>query len=74
MREPYLEVAFRHRRPLAVYYYLPRRNDEKSHRTERAALGVIIDYAEDGRPIGLEFTIPANVTVGGLNEIFWRPG
>ena len=62
MREPYLEVTFRHGRPLAAYYYLPRRPGEKSHRTERVEHGIIIDYAEDGRSIGLELTAPSAVT------------
>ena len=30
MKERYLEVTFRHGRPIAAYYYLPRSADQKS--------------------------------------------
>ena len=35
MRENYLEVTFRHGRPIAAYYYLPREANQKSARTRR---------------------------------------
>ena len=35
MREPYLEVTYRHGRPLAAYLYLPRRPGQKSFRTSK---------------------------------------
>lgn len=30
---------------------------------------MIIDYAEDGRPIGIEITAPMKVTVTDLNRV-----
>ena len=29
MKEPYLEVTFRHGRPIAAYYYLPRQANQR---------------------------------------------
>ena len=39
MKHSYLEVTYRKGRPLAAYYYLPRRDGDKSARTERAERG-----------------------------------
>ena len=74
MKQPYLEVTFRRGRPLAAYYYLARRPSDKSHRTERAGHGILIDYTSDGRPIGLELTAPAAVTLDEVNEVLARLG
>ena len=61
MREPYLEVTFRHGRPLAAYLYLPRSAGDRSRRTVKADGGLIVDYTESGKPIGIEITAPAAV-------------
>jgi hypothetical protein len=65
----YLEVTFRHGRPLAAYLYLPRRARDRSARTRRAAPGLVVDLAADGRPIGIEITAPSRVTVTALNRV-----
>lgn len=67
MKEPYLEVAFRHGRPMAAYYYLPRETDQKSARTRRVEPGLVIDFTADGQAIGIEITAPAKVSVSALN-------
>ena len=69
MKETYLEITFRHGRPLAAYLYLPREGDEKSARTEQAAPGLLIDFAADGRPIGLEVTTPGKVSAATINRV-----
>ncbi len=69
MKESYLEVTYRHGRPLAAYLYLPRTTKDKSHRTSKADPGMIIDYAETGKPIGIEITAPSKVTVDDLNRV-----
>jgi hypothetical protein len=69
MKETYLEITFRHGRPLAAYLYLPRKGDEKSARTEQAAPGVLIDFAAGGRPIGLEITAPDRVASATINRV-----
>lgn len=69
MKEPYLEITFRHGRPLAAYLYLPREGDEKSARTEQVAPGLLIDFAASGRPIGLEITAPGRVSAALINRV-----
>lgn len=69
MKEPFLEVTFRHGRALAAYYYLPRRPGEKSYRTAVAAPGLLIDFNRHGQPIGIEMTAPSKVTLAALNQI-----
>lgn len=69
MKEPYLEITFRHGRALAAYLYLPREGDEKSARTEEATPGLLIDFAADGRPIGLEITAPNRVSADTINRV-----
>jgi len=58
MKDRYLEVTFRHGRPIAAYYYLPRGTDQKSVRTRRVEPGLIIDFAANGQAIGIEITAP----------------
>jgi hypothetical protein len=69
MREPYLEVTFRHGRAIAAYYYLPREVGQKSVRTRRVEPGLVIDFAADGRPIGIEITAPSKLSVAALNAV-----
>jgi hypothetical protein len=69
MKESYLEITFRHGRPLAAYLYLPREGDEKSARTEQTAPGLLIDFAAGGRPIGLEITAPGRVSAATINGV-----
>ena len=74
MREPYLEVTFRHGRPLAAYLYLPRTADQKSYRTQEIASGLLVDYAKGGAPIGIEITDPSHVTLIRLNRVLHELG
>ena len=74
MKQLYLEVTFRHGRPIAAYLYLPRQPGDKSHRTAKADPGLLIDYNRDGKPIGIEITAPTMVTVASLNEVLRELG
>jgi uncharacterized protein YuzE len=74
MKEAYLEVTFRHGRPLAAYLYLPRQPDDKSHRTSRVDPGLVIDFNRLGSPIGIEITAPTKVTVSALNKVLHALG
>ena len=74
MKEPYLEVTFRHGRPVAAYYYLPRQTHERSVRTRRVEPGLIIDFTEDGEAMGIEITAPAKASVGALNAVLRELG
>ena len=70
----YLEVTYRKGRPLAAYFYLPRQDGDKSVRTERADGGLIVDFAADGRPIGIEITSPSRLALSALNQVLQRLG
>lgn len=69
MKEAYLEVTFRHGRPVAGYYYLPRKVGEKSIRTVRIEPGLVIDFGRRGNPIGIEITAPELVTASIFNRV-----
>ncbi len=74
MKDAYLEVTFRHGRPLAAYLYLPRRAGDKSRRTAKAEPGLVIDFNRSGKPIGIEITAPGKVSAAALNRILRRLG
>jgi len=69
MKHNYLEVTFRKGQPLAAYYYLPRRDDDKVVRTERVGGGLLVDYTVDGRAIGIEISAPAQLELSQLNRV-----
>jgi uncharacterized protein YuzE len=72
MKHPFLEVTYRQGKPLAAYLYLPRESGDKSARTIKAEPGLLIDFAADGRAIGIEITSPASVTLAGINAALAR--
>lgn len=74
MQEPYLQVTFRHGRPLAAYYYLPRAADAKPARSRRAQPGLVIDYSASGEPIGIEITAPSQLTLDTFNALLRELG
>ena len=69
MKGPYLEVTFRHGRPVAAYYYLPRRPGDRSHRTKRVEPGMVVDFSRGGRPIGIEITAPTRLSLAAINRV-----
>ena len=74
MKNSYLEVTFRHGRPLAAYLYLPRKPKDKSYRTKRTAPGLVIDFNRSGKPIGIEITAPSKLSAAALNRVLRRLG
>ncbi len=68
MKHSYLEVTYRNGRPLAAYYYLPRRASDSSARTERVGGGLLVDFSSDGRPIGIEISSPKQLDLRLLNK------
>ena len=74
MKNSYLEVTYRHGRPLAAYLYLARRPADKSYRTARVEPGLVIDFNRSGRPIGIEITAPAMLSAAALNRVLRRLG
>ena len=69
MKRASLEVTYRKGKPLAAYLCLPRRSGDKSVRTERPVQGLVVDYAADGRPIGIEIISPQKVNLRSLNRV-----
>lgn len=74
MKEPYLEVTFRHGRPIAGYLYLPRSSEDRSDRTARKDPGLVIDFNREGKPIGIEITAPGQVGLEDLNRVLAELG
>jgi len=74
MRQQYLEVTFRRGRPIAAYYYLPRRPSQRSFRTVRVDPGMIIDYSRNGKPIGIEITAPTELSLAAINCVLKELG
>ena len=68
MNETYLEVTFHRGRPIAAYYYLPRKRGQQSYRTRRIGPGLVLDLSRDGQAIGIEITAPSKVSVAALNR------
>ena len=69
MKERYLEVTYRKGKPLAAYLYLPREPGVKSVRTTKLGKGILVDYGEDGNPIGIEITAPETTTMSDVNSV-----
>jgi len=74
MKELYLEVTFRHGRPMAAYLYLPRRAEEKSSSTRRVEPGMVIDFSSGGKPIGIEITAPSRISLAAINSLLGELG
>lgn len=74
MKEPYLEVTFRRGRPIAAYYYLPRRPGQKSYRSVRIEPGMVVDFGRGGKPIGIEITAPERTSQVTLNRVLKQFG
>jgi uncharacterized protein YuzE len=74
MKKPYLEVTFRRGRPMAAYLYLSRKAGDKSCRTLKTEPGLIVDFDQSGRAIGIEITAPTKVTITDLNRVLSELG
>ena len=68
MKKPFLEVTYRGGKPFAAYLYLDRRSADRVDRTERRG-AFAVDYAPDGRPIGVEFIDTQHVDLAALNAL-----
>jgi hypothetical protein len=64
MKRVFLKVTYRHGRPIAAYFHLPRQPGDSAVRTDRIDDVLLVDRAADGRAadgraIGVEITDPA---------------
>jgi uncharacterized protein YuzE len=69
-----VQVTYRVGKPLAAYIYLRRKPGQRSARTERVSAEVLVDYAADGSPLGIEIVSPAHTTLEEINQAFDRIG
>jgi hypothetical protein len=67
MKSAYLEVTCRKGKAMAAYLYLPRNSGDRAVRTAKTAPGMLVDYAADGRPIGIEFMSTTAIHLASLN-------
>lgn len=74
MKDSYLEITYRHGRPLAAYLYLPRSPRDRSHRSTNIAKGLVVDFTRQGKPIGIEITAPSKVTLPSVNRVLKELG
>lgn len=70
----YLEVTYRDGAPLAAYLYLARREGDTCARTEKVREGLVVDFSEDDRPIGVEITEPSRIDTDVVNDVLERLG
>ena len=70
MTERSLQITYRKGRPFAAYLYLSHKPGERSTKTQPTSDGLlVVDYAADGRPIGVEITAPEAVNLDRLNAL-----
>ncbi len=67
-------ITYRMREPFAAYIYLAGKPGQRSARTEEAGPDLVVDYAADGTPIGIEIISPGHVTLEEINSVFDRLG
>jgi hypothetical protein len=68
MTERSLQITYRKGRAFAAYLYLAHSSGERSARTVASEDGLlVVDYAADGRPIGIEITAPDALSRERLN-------
>lgn len=70
MTERSLQVTYRKGRAFAAYLHLLHQTGEKSVRTVPSADGLlVVDYAANGRPVGIEITAPQHISLERLNQL-----
>jgi hypothetical protein len=75
MTERSLQVTYRKGKPFSAYLHLSHQTGEKSAKTVPSADGLlVVDYAKDGKPIGVEITAPPAVPLERLNSLLANLG
>jgi len=69
MTQRELQATFRGGALVAAYLSLSRRADRAVARTERRDAGLLVDYAKDGTPLGIEITAPSQVALPVINKL-----
>ena len=74
MKTVSLQITYRKGKPFAAYIYLSHRCGQKSVRTEAITEDLLIDYAQDGTPLGIEIVSPGIVGIDEIQGVFDRLG
>ena len=70
MTERSLQVTYRKGNAFAAYLHLSHQTGEKSAKRVPSVDGLlVVDYAGDGKPIGVEITAPGAVPLDRLNRL-----
>ncbi len=70
MTERSLQITYRKGRLFAAYLHLSHATGEKSAKTVPSPDGLlVVDYAGNGQPIGVEITAPLAVSLERLNRL-----
>ena len=64
-----LEVSSYDGKLVAGYLTLPQNSGEKSVHTTEPEPGIVVDFAADGRALGIEFYTPSVVTLDAVNRV-----
>ena len=72
LKHPFLEITYRKGKPFAGYLYLSEARSQERCRTEEIRPGVLVDVAEDGAVLGIEFLAPGCVTPEDVQAIARR--
>lgn len=69
-----LQITYRKGRPFAAYISLDRRPGDKSVRSEEMAPEIVVDFAADGRPLGVEVVSPDATPLEQILSVFDKLG
>ena len=74
IQETYIKFAIRKGKILAGYLYLPRVEGDSVAYSKKAQDGLVVDYTQDGRAIGIEITSPSLFNLESLNRLLTEIG
>ncbi|HET7274147.1 MAG TPA: DUF2283 domain-containing protein [Longimicrobiaceae bacterium] len=69
-----LQINYQDGKPFAAYIYLSGSPGQKAFRTEEVAPEVLVDYASDGTPLGIEIVSPGYIEIEEIVQLFDRLG
>ncbi|MGC4031765.1 MAG: hypothetical protein QM754_08540 [Tepidisphaeraceae bacterium] len=69
MDRPELEITYRGGKPAKAYLTLPRRRGDRADRTLPHGHALVVDYAADGTPIGIEIEAVTAGTIPHLRRL-----
>ena len=74
MTIPSIEVTYRSGHAIAAYIQLDERSRAACRSTREAAPGLVVDFAGNGRAIGLEVVSPRTATLAAVNRVLRAVG